>query len=353
MLAACPMEGRIALAFLREPNFFAAAEIDGEFSQVIVGRDRANGRIAGLGMRSISPRFVNGHVVPVGYLSALRVLPEYRRQAGLVARGYRYLKHLHEDGRTPFYLTTIASDNETALRTIVGGRAGLPRYEPLGNFITLAINPARVRPHSEVDRGVVTRVATNADRSQIVQYLRTHGPRRQFFPSYTESDLFASGGALQGLRAQDVVLALQGDRIVGVLGAWVQSSFKQVMVSGYSTWLQLVRPCYNVAARVRGMPQLPRPGEYVQARYGAIPVVAGDDGAVFQQLLGALCTAMRQRRQPLLLLGFHERDPLLSIAQAWPGTTYVTRLYRASWPKITLADNAVRQGVPYLELGAL
>src|SRR5262249_28374113 len=160
------------LAFAREPNFFAAAAVDGEFAQVIVGRDCAEMRIVGLGLRAISPRFVNQRVVPVGYLSSLRVLPEYRGQAGLVARGYRYLKALHSDDRPPFYLTTIAAENKAALSTIASGRAGLPRYEPLGSFVTLAINPRRLPRNNRVDRSITTRLATEADRTAIIQFLR-------------------------------------------------------------------------------------------------------------------------------------------------------------------------------------
>jgi hypothetical protein len=236
-LADCAMDGHISLAFAREPNFFAAAAVDGEFAEVIVARDRARGRIAGMGIRSISPRYVNGHVAPVGYLSGLRVLPAYRRQAGLVARGYRYLKERHGDGRTPYYLTTIAADNAPALRSIAAGRADLPRYEPLGDFLTLAVNVSRVPRRGRSEGAVTTRLATEADRPATIRYLNEHGPRRQFFPAYREQDLFTDRGMLQKLRPSDIVLATDAGRIVGVLGAWNQSSFKQVIVQRYSRGL--------------------------------------------------------------------------------------------------------------------
>ena len=353
VLASSAMEGRISLAFAREPNFFAAPAVDVEFVQVIVGRDRADGRIVGLGLRAVSPRFVNARVEPVGYLSSLRVLPEYRRQAGLVARGYRFLKEQHRDQRTSYYLTTIAADNATAVRTIASGRAGLPRYEPLGNYVTLAISPQHVLGRARHDDSVVTRSATAEDRAAIIAFVREHGPRRQFFPAYTERDLFASSGMLQGLRPQDVVVALRGRRIVGVLGAWDQSAYKQVVVRGYSKWLALARPLYNWTAAWRGLPTLPRPGESIKACYGAMGVVADDDRNVFQQLLRTLCAEMAQRGQRLLLVGLHEQDALLPIARPWGGMEYITRLYVVSWADAPPPDDAIRRRTPYLELGSL
>lgn len=347
------MDGRISLAFSREPNFFAAAAVDGEFTQVIVGRDRAAGRIVGLGLRAVSPRFVNGSVMPVGYLSSLRVLPEYRRRAGLLVRGYRYLKTLHGDSRTPYYLTTIAADNEPALRTIAAGRADLPRYDSMGNYVTLALSPAHGMRKGRDDQSATTRLATEADRASIVEFLREHGPRRQFFPAYRERDLFTGGGMLQGLRPQDVVLAWRDGTLVGVLGAWDQSAFKQVVVRRYSRWLAAGRPLYNWAAAWRGLPRLPRAGSSIDACYAAIPVVADDDSRIFRQLLAALCREMAQWRRPLLLLGLHGQDPLLPLARPWSGTEYVTRLHVVSWPDDARPSDALSQRIPYLELGGL
>ncbi len=41
VLAATPMEGRIAVAFRREPSWFAGSVVDGRFRQVVACRDTA------------------------------------------------------------------------------------------------------------------------------------------------------------------------------------------------------------------------------------------------------------------------------------------------------------------------
>src|SRR5262245_36040410 len=135
VLAQTPMEGRIAVAFRREPSFFDAAAVEGRFHQVVLGRDRSEGHVVGFGVRSISERFVNGTAQPVGYLSGLRIIPPHRNGA-LLARGYRFFHELHRDARAKLYLTTIAEGNRTALDVLTSGRGGLPAYHPAGQYRT-------------------------------------------------------------------------------------------------------------------------------------------------------------------------------------------------------------------------
>src|SRR5712691_4586351 len=96
ILATTPMAGRITVTFRREPSYFHAALVDGTFRQVVICRDSDTNRIAGFGSRSVRDMYVNGQPTPIGYLSMLRGVEQYRN-TGLVARGYHYLRHLHGD----------------------------------------------------------------------------------------------------------------------------------------------------------------------------------------------------------------------------------------------------------------
>src|SRR5262245_46354938 len=138
LLASTPMPGAVTVSFRREPSFFEAAAVDGEFSQTVVARDCEEACIAGFGTRSIRQRYVNGVPTAIGYLSGLRLLPQYRNQ-GLLARGFRFFRQLHQDGRAQLYLTTIGADNATALDALTSGRAGLPRYHFAGVYQTAVI----------------------------------------------------------------------------------------------------------------------------------------------------------------------------------------------------------------------
>src|SRR5262245_12807104 len=202
VLAETPMPGWVSVAFRREPSYFAAAVVDGRFRQVGVARDCADGRVVGLGSRSVAPRYVNGRPEPVGYLSGLRLL-EAHRNRGLAARGYTYFKKLHEDGRARLYLTTIAEDNLAARALLTSRRAGLPPYHPAGRFLTAAI-PLTRRAAPRPPAGVEVRPAESEDLPEVLSFLREAGPARQFFPCYEAGDFFTPGGCFRDLWPADL-----------------------------------------------------------------------------------------------------------------------------------------------------
>ena len=74
---------------------------------------------------------------------------------------------------------------------------------------------------------------------------------------------------------------------------------------------------------------------------------------VFAALLSVVCDRLIGEPDRYLLLGLHERDPLLAVARSLRGARYTTRLYLACWDD----GEGLRQGLdgrpPYLELGCL
>jgi hypothetical protein len=352
ILAATPMPGRVAVSFRREPSFFDAAAVEGPFHQVAACEDRQEGRIVGFGCRSIRPRYVNGRPAPVGYLSGLRLLREYR-SLGLLARGYRFFRELHRDGRAEVYLTTIAEDNARALATLTTARAGLPEYADAGRYHTVVIPiPRRRRGLARRDASLEVREAAASDRDALVEFLREVGPARQFFPCLERADFFESAGAFRGLAPHDVLLAFRNRRLVGTLGGWDQRGFRQSVVEGYDRLLGWLRPLYNARATIRGGPRLPQAGQTLSCLMGAMPAALGGDAGVFAALLEALL-ARAGGKADYLLVGLHESDPLLAVARRRAADSYVTRTYLVSWD----GGPAFRAGLDgrpfYLELGFL
>ena len=208
ILAETPMAGRISVSFRREPSYFDAAVVEGEFRQVVAARDCGADKLVGFGCRSIRMRYVNGLPQQIGYLGGLRLLIGHRNR-GLVARGYKFFRQLHSDRRTPLYLTTIASGNDAVIRLLTSGRAGLPAYHYAGDYCTLAIPLARRRNRTSVSSGLTVRPATTNDLATILAFLAIHGPRRQFFPCYEPRDFFSPNGAFRDLRPADLLLAFR------------------------------------------------------------------------------------------------------------------------------------------------
>jgi hypothetical protein len=361
VLASTPMAGRIAVSFRREPSWFGAAVVNGFSRQVVACRDQSTGRIFGFGCRSLRELYVNGQPTVVGYLSSLRVLPAYRN-LGLIARGYEFFRRLHEDARTPFYLTTIAEGNDVAQRILTSGRAGLPTYHAAGRYHTIAIalplgGALAPRVHcderSEALGAAAIRPATLADVPSLIDFLNKAGPSRQFFPVYRQDDFLSPNGLLRGLELNRLLLAERNGRIVGMVGAWDQSAYRQQVVHAYSGWLGFVRPAYNLAAWLRGSAGLPAPGQPLRTLMAALPLVADDDPTIFGDLLAHLRRCCGGGSWSHLLLGLHERDPLLPVARRFQAACYTSVLYLVCWPDGDAARLELDGRSAYLELGSL
>jgi hypothetical protein len=352
VLASTPMPGAVTVAFQREPSFFDAAVVDGGFHQIVIARDCEEARIAGFGTRSVRRRYVNGRPMAVGYLSALRLLPQYRNH-GLLARGYRFFSQLHQDGRARFYLTTIAADNTTALSVLTSGRAGLPRYHLAGTYHTVIIPSVSDGVcASEGQSSVEIRQSKHDDLAAIIAFLHAAGPSRQFFPCYEMTDFFNAEGTFRDLKAQDLLVATRNGAVIGTLACWDQSAFRQTIVESYGAPIRWARPFYNGWAALRRRPKLPQPGKPFSFITAALPLVLDDEPQVFRALLSA-AIELAAKRSEYLLIGMHESDPLLSIAKARRIAEYFTRLYLVCWPGGEALCQQLDDRPRYLELGCL
>lgn len=349
MLANTPMGGAVRLTFRREPSYFAAAPLDGDPTQVVACRDGETGRVVGFGVRSLRRLYVNGVPETVGYLSGLRLI-ETHRDRGLVARGYAYFRRLHADGRAVLYVTTIAEGNVKALAVLTSGKAGLPGYHAAGTYRTLAV-PLRRGP---VGRSPFElRPAVADDVPAILAFLKGQGPNRQFFPAYGERDLFAEGGALMGLRPDDLLLAFERGRLVGTLGGWDLHPWKQTVVDGYPGAMGRLRPLAAMWAWLRGLPPLPPPGGEVRYLCAALPVTEGGRAEVFEALLRGLVARRAGGATTHLVVGLHDDDPLLPAAVRHAAACYSTRLFHVCFADGEERRRALDGRPPYLELGSL
>jgi hypothetical protein len=301
------MEGRMAVSFRREPSYFAACRLQGDEVQVIKCTDCLDGHVVGMGSRSTMRVHLNGTPTRLGYLADLRALPEGRRGT-LLARGYRFLHELHRRDPVPFYLSVIFDGNERALGSLLGARAGLPIYSPLGRILTPAIQFDFAREPLKVENTVFERAAQDSIRD-ITTFLSAELPRKQFSPVVGEAD-FADAGRLHGLRAQDFFVAKRHGRIVGCMAAWDQSNLRQTHIERYSTGLGLLRPFINFASKLSPVRPLPAPGQRVAHIYLCLAAVADNDLPLFRGLLRHAYNALRTGPWHYAICGLHERDPL-------------------------------------------
>jgi len=350
------MPGTIELQLLREPSFFAANDVLGGFHQTIICRDTNSGEIVGCGCRSVRDLNVDGRVQSVGYLSMLRGKKQFRSR-GLMARGYRFLRELHDDGRAEFYLTTIAEGNDEAITLLTSGRTGLPRYTFEGTYSTFVIPCRRpiLKEQFAPAPDLTFRAASKSDVDAIVSFLAAEASSRSYFPNYQPSDFFGPDNAFRNLNVDNVLLAIDGaGDVVGTMALWDQRAFRQTVVKGYQGPLRSLRPVYNVWAQIAGGIRLPKPGQKLNYAYVAIPVAP--ERFIFKQLLAQIIESAKSIGLEYVLLGCHESDEHWSLIKSVSARSYRTRVYRVRWPDGSSSEalaGAKQVPIPYFELGCL
>lgn len=354
ILAATPMAGAVRVRFEREPNFFAASSVEGTFRQIGAVRDLHSGRIVGFGSRAIRQRYVNGQALPIGYLSSLRLLAAHRSR-GLVARGYAFLRELHQDGRTPFYLTTIAEGNDLALRLLTSGRAGLPQYHFAGRYLTAAlpISQRRLRRPPAPPDGLTIRPVAACELPDFLSFLHAIGPQRQFFPRYSVADFLTPQGAFKDLQSSQLWFAHAAGGIQAAVAGWDQMAYRQTVIDGYEGPLRWLRPLVNAWSSLRSQPRLPAPGQPLRFLTAALPLARQEGRCCLRGVLDALLAQVAGGPWSHLLLGLHEDDPLLDVVRRFRPRWYVTRLYLVCWQDGEALRATLDGRVPYLELGSL
>ena len=349
MLRNTSMGGQVTVTFQREPSFFAAAAVEGGNQDVLTVRDAESNRLVGLGVCSVRDRYVQGRPQCVGYLSALRILPEFR-SFGLLCRGYRALRELPLVKSASFHVTTVAEGNQRAIDLLTSGRVGLPFYDYLGRYFTFALS---LRPQRGDWHGIEVRPATTDDRDMIVPFLNSEGRTVNLFPCYGAADFFQPDATFKNLSPESISLAFRGGALAGVMGAWDQSRFRQVVVESYDPLRRFMRPAYNAWARIRGMPTFPPAGHATKHLFAALPVIRGGEASIASALIGHLKHQSSRRQHTTLMIGAFERDPLCSWLKRQAVFSYVTRVYVVSWDRNSAALQQLADQNLYLELGCL
>lgn len=306
LLQETPVGGAVSLGFQREPDFFLAAEVEGERHQTIVARDEHG--LHGLGSRSVRTAWVNGCPQRLGYLSQLRIAAGWRGRPGWLQAGYARLRALHDQGDAPFYVTTVASDNRRARRILEAGLAGMPFYRPVDTMATLAF---ATRPSAEE--------VGPADLEEVSAFLQAIHPHYQFAPCWTP-DVLEDARRCRGLSAADFLAVRRGGRLVACGAIWDQRAFKQVVLDGQVLDVGFL---------------------------SHLACVSAEDGL---QVVRAALGRAHARGLPLLATGLSVRHPLFApLTATHPCMRYDSVLYTVFWDEAPVIDGRV----PHLELAVL
>ncbi|MDD5008613.1 MAG: hypothetical protein PHC68_09495 [Syntrophorhabdaceae bacterium] len=348
IVAGTSMEGPISVSFERRPDFRKSVLTGYESCQVMVAREKTSGRIIACGCRTIRKMYVNGCIKDVGYISNLRILEGFRG-GSVLARGYSFLNKLHSDGKAGLYLTTIIEGNDSAESILASGRRSLPVYSGLGTYRTYVIRAGRNmrvnRPGIQIESGDRFRPC------EIVEFLNREGPRRQFYPHYTEGDF--DNGVFSGMGWRDFIVAHKDGKIKGVIGAWDQKGFKRIRIKGYNRKLSMIRPIWNAFAGAASMPRLPDPGEFLGHLNIGFVAVDSDDRSILDMLIRYANDAAHGKGYTHIMVGLHDRDPMSAVVRRFRHIAFNSKLYVVFWEDGREFYEKLDNRIPYLESGVL
>ena len=347
------LPGAISVSFEREPNYFTGAKVEGPFHQTIVARDQSVGRIIAMGSRSIRDLYLNGAARSVGYLSQMRISPGYRAMRKALSRGFEFLRTLHQDGRTRLYFSTIIEENLPAHRLFAAGLPGLPRFQEHGRMHTLALYCRRKRRALALPGGLLLTRGSLAHADAIVDCLQRNGCRFQLAPYWTKDTLF-NADLTPDLAAEDFFSAMDGERVVGCLALWDQSSFKQAVVRGYSGRLARWRRLMNVGASIAALPTLPPANTPIRHCYASHLAVEDDNPDIFAGLVRNVYNCAVDRGYSYCMLGLSDNHPLLeSLVSTYPHIDYRSVLYVMAWEQEVEVLSELDGRVPGIEVSTL
>ncbi len=319
------MPGHIGLTYEREPSFFRGLEIQGTFNQIIAAEEQE--QIIAFGCRSIRPMFINGRETDFGYLSSLRSSPAARQRL-VLARGYRFLKQLHDDGLCPGYITTIIEGNTDAFATIASGRAGLPHYKDLGACHTYAV-ALKKRKRIKQLPGITVRFAQEGEEALVTDTLRRLGRHYQFFPALRKTDFGTP--LLHNLSVTRFLLAEQEGTPCGIAALWNQSAFKQYRIHSYSLPMRLARPFINLGMNIAGSYPLPGVGQVLNHVYCCFKAAEDNDPLIMRTLIDHAYLHLAKAGISHMIVGFHGDDPGAIALDKLAKTVYRSRLFLVGW----------------------
>ena len=249
-----PMEGWVRLQLLREPDYFAADRLMGEAMSILAETQTSPPEPVGMCRLARLPVHVNGVPAEAGYLAGLRVLPRFRHRLTILRDGFATLRELGLPAEPlPACFTSVGAGNAPARRILEATLPQMPAYCPLGSMHTLSFASSRGRP------GKLLRAATAADIPALASFFNRQASAWQFAPCLSEEWLTALGPE-QGLSIGDFLLFEDATGLRACIALWDQRAFKQTRIAGYRAPLDVLRPLWNLFARLGRRVVLPAAG---------------------------------------------------------------------------------------------
>ena len=220
--------------------------------------------------------------------------------------------------------------NSTALSQLSSGA------EPMASDV--CIQSGRDAAAAELDQNAEraprpnsNRILSSASAEELAEVFNSDGARNHLAATWTPTALESL--ARHDLPSPSFGVIRDGAEIVAAAGLWDQRRFRQTVMRRYSRGLGCARPLINLAAKLLGVPPLPRAGGVLSHAFlSPLAIHAG-----YETWLIDLVAAFRRRAAArgidYLTLALPSADYRLALLQRrFRCRAYASRIYRVQWP---------------------
>jgi len=317
------MDSWVNVSTEHEPSYFESSNIFGVTETILASSDDHNQSTVGICSSVSMPVYINGMAKDAGYLSELRVLPEYRHKLSVIRNGFKSIEALNQ--QHTYWFTSIAKENSTARRLLEANLKGMPAYQPRGELLTIALPVC-----DKLKRNLLV-PATEEDIPALVEFYRSHNAGFQYAPVISEQWLRGLDGQT-GLRVQDFWLLKDKGAIKAACAIWDQRKLKQSVVRGYRFPLNIIRQAYNLYAKLSGRVALPAVGDKINYIFIAFLAVSGEASKHTKAIVTTARKLVKEKGANVAMLGVSTQNPIASYLETIPHHAYSTIIESVTWP---------------------
>ena len=315
--------GNIGVRFSRGSKPLDSLKNDGEEIFPLIINDIKNNKTVAFGCCVIQKLFVNGIARNVGYLTGLKVLPEYRRKVSILPLAYKFL-HDNLKSKVDLFYTTILSENYKAQKILEKKRQSMPDYNYVGYYTV----------HNFKSRKKLLEVR-QGDVDGIDSFYSKHSCKNNFSPTNRK---------LYNLSDDDFfTMRDEKGKIVMACAVWNQQSYKKYILDDYHGIFKVLR---HLPMQLLGYPKFPLPKSYIN--YGTLSLFNCDE-KYSDKILDFLNTVSFMSPYSFLIYGVFENNPFYNIVKNLKSVKYSSKLYTVDWGEKFELDNKPVQ----LEVGLL
>lgn len=307
--------GSISVIYTRRDDAYRSLNMEGERAVIPVVRDMKNGKICGVGACILRSVYIDGEIKKAGYLTGIKILPEYRGKILNIAEAYRMIyEELKEE--TEIFYTTILEENSAVRKLLEKKRKSMPEYRFEDNYTVYCLTTG-LKKKSRDNSEIVWKKGTD---EKLIKFYNENMKKMDFAPS----NIHNTADKNEFYYAED-----RNGNITGAFALWSQQEYKQYIVAEY-------RGIYRLLSKIKcslfGYPDFPK--EKTVVNYGTVSYLCVADGneKIYDEIIKKAVES--GKNYDFIMIGAAEETKLNRAVKKFKSVKYRSRVYSVHFGEV-------------------